>query len=146
MASAEKKKTISKKKKKLQNISVSTKLPQPKLRYPLSSKKPSRKIRTNPSAGVIKTEQEWKKYHKGVYAQFSPEEIATHTPQYNVVPYSRGSNPKPLSAAQITQRRSKSKTFFPKFFMNPYQDLDYMVLQDIYANSIDGRIIDRKES
>jgi hypothetical protein len=29
--------------------------------------------------------------------------------------------------------------------MNPYQDLDYMVLQDIYANSIGGRIIDRKE-
>jgi hypothetical protein len=29
--------------------------------------------------------------------------------------------------------------------MNPYQDLNYMVLQDIYANSIGGRIIDRKE-
>jgi len=29
--------------------------------------------------------------------------------------------------------------------MNPYKDLDYMVLQDIYANSIGGRIIDRKE-
>jgi len=29
--------------------------------------------------------------------------------------------------------------------MSPYQVLDYMVLQDIYANSIGGRIIDRKE-
>ena len=29
--------------------------------------------------------------------------------------------------------------------MNPYQNLDYLVLQDIYANSIGGRIIDRKE-
>jgi hypothetical protein len=27
--------------------------------------------------------------------------------------------------------------------MNPYQDLDYMVLQDIYANSVAGRILDR---
>ena len=85
-------------------------------------------------------------YH-GVYQKFPKEVIQSHIPQYNVVPYSRGGNPRPLSATQITSFRNKAKnnTFFPKFFMNLYPDLDYMVLQDIYANSMGGRIIDRKE-
>ena len=77
-----------------------------------------------------------------MYSKFSPEQIATHIPQYNVVPYSKGKKPAPLSAAQISQKRSKN--ILPRFFMNLYQDLDYMVLQDNYANSIGGRIIDGK--
>ena len=136
---AKKKKTVSKKK---QNSSTKTNVPQPKLLYPLSSKKPEEKTkRIFHAVGVMKTEQE--SYHEGVYSKFSPEQIKTHIPQYNVVPYSKGKIPRPLSAAQITQRRDKN--ILPRFFMNPYQDLDYMVLQDIYANSIGGRIIDRKE-
>lgn len=91
-----------------------------------------------------KEEQE-SKYHDGVYSKFTPQQISSHIPQYNVVPFSspRSKNPKPLSAARMEQQRSKN--ILPRFFMNPYQDLDYMVLQDIYANSIGGRIIDRKE-
>jgi len=78
-------------------------------------------------------------YHKEVYQKFPKEIIQSHIPQYNVGPYSRGANTRPLSAVQITSFRNKSKcnTFFPKFFMNPYQDLDYMVLQHIYANSME---------
>ena len=127
-----------------QNSSSSTVVPKPKLStYPLSSQKPSeKKQRPFHAVGVMQTQQE-SKYHEGVYSKFSPEQIANHIPQYNVVPYSKGKNPKPLSAAQISQTRDKN--ILPRFFMNPYQDLDYMVLQDIYANSIGGRIIDRKE-
>jgi hypothetical protein len=136
-----KKKTV---KKRISSTNKKTVLLKPKL-YPLSSKKPTEKKSIYHAVGVMKTEQE--SYHNGMYSKFTPEQIATHIPQYHVVPYSNGANPGPLSAAQINTRRSKSKsnTFFPKFFMNPYQDLDYMVLQDIYANSIGGRIIDRKE-
>ena len=130
--------------------SKSTIVPQPKL-YPISNKKPdATKKRPFHAVGVLKTEQESATatpYHEGIFSQYPQEVIQSHIPQYNVVPYSGGANPRPLSAAQINSRRQKSKnhTFFPKFFMNPYQDLDYMVLQDIYANSIAGRIIDRKE-
>ena len=95
-------------------------------------------------AAVLKTQQESRTpYHEGVYSRFTPEEIATHIPRYNVVPYSKGADPKPLSAAVLKERQKKGT--LPRYFMNPYQDLDYMVLQDIYANSMGGRIIDRKE-
>jgi hypothetical protein len=137
--------TKRKSKKKLQNTSsTATVVPQSNLStYPISSKKSeTKKQRPFHAVGVMQTEQETK-YHEGVYSKFSPEQIANHIPQYNVVPYSKGSNLKSLSAAQITQKRDKN--ILPKFFMNPYQDLNYMVLQDIYANSIGGRIIDRKE-
>jgi len=143
---SEKKKKVSKKKK--QNSFTKTNLPQPKL-YPLSSKKPAQKKKQiYHAAGVMSSESDTTTpYHEGVYQKFPKEIIQSHILQYNVVPYPRGTNPRPLSAAQITsfRNKSKSKTFFPKFFMNPYQDLDYMVLQDIYANSMGGRIIDRKE-
>ena len=132
---AAKKKTVKSK----QNTSV----PQPKL-YPLSSKKPEQKHK-HPfhAVGIIKTEQEYSSYNDGMYHQYTQEQIVNHIPQYQVVPYSKGKEPKPLSASQIQTRRVKN--ILPRFFMNPYQDLDYMVLQDIYANSIGGRIIDRKE-
>jgi len=147
LASA-KKKIVSKKKKQNSSAKSKTRLPQPKL-YPLSNKKPTQKKSIYHAAGVMSSEDTatTTPYHEGVYQKFPKEVIQSHIPQYNVVPYSRGANPKPLSAAQVTsfRNKSKSKTFFPKFFMNPYQDLDYMVLQDIYANSMGGRIIDRKE-
>jgi len=117
--------------------------PKPVLTYPLSSKKPSppekKHVRPSHPAAVIRTEQEMQTpataYHEGVYQRFTPEQIASHIPQYNVVPYSKGKTPLPLSAKQISQ--SRDKNILPRFFMNPYQDLDYMVLQDIYTN---GRI------
>jgi len=145
---AAKKKSVSKNKKK-QNSSIKTDLPQPKL-YPLSNKKPSveNKKSIYHAVDVMSSEQESQPaYHEGVYQKFPKEIIQSHIPQYNVVPYSRGKHPRPLSTAQIQKKRetSKSNTFFPKFFMNLYLDLDYMVLQDIYANSMGGRIIDRKE-
>ena len=125
-----------------QNSSKKTILPKPKLTYPLSSKKPEQQKRISyPVAAIISTEQEANAYHQGMYSKFTPEQIKSHIPQYNVVPYSspRSKEPKPLSAARMEQQRSKN--ILPRFFMNPYQDLDYMVLQDIYANSIGGRIV-----
>jgi len=117
--------------------------------HPLSSKKPGeKKPRPYIAAGVLSTESEARSqtaYHEGIYSQFTPEQIRNHIPQYQVVPYSHGQDPRPLSAKVITSMRQKKNTEFPKFFMNPYQDLDYMVLEDIYKNSIGGRIIDRKE-
>jgi len=133
-----KKKTISKKKKQNSSIKpVDFKL------YPLSSKKPNTKTRPYHAAGVIPTAEEATDYNTGTFQRYSPEVLNTHVPQYQVVPYSSPKSKKPsaLSAAQLDQKREKH--LFPKFFMNPYQDLDYMVLQDIYANSIAGRIIDR---
>jgi len=124
-------------------LAKKSKTSEPKL-YPLSNKKQSQRKSIHIACGVLKSEDEMPTpYHEGVYQKFPKEVLQNHIPQYNVVPYSRGVNPKPLSAAQISQKRQKN--ILPKFFMNPYQDLDYMVLQDIYANSIGGRIIDRKE-
>ena len=105
--------------------------------YPLSSKKPeTKKQRPFHAVGVLKTESESQTppYHEGIYSQFTPDQIKSHIPQYTVVPYSHGENPRPLSAKQITIQRQKKNSPFPKFFMNPYQDLDYMVLEDIYTN------------
>ena len=136
---ATKKKTVSRKK---QNTSV----PQPKL-YPLSSTKSESETKKKPrpyhAVGVIPTADEVTDYNTGTFSKYSPDVIKTHIPQYNVVPYNspRSIERKPLSAAQLNQKRDRK--IFPKFFMNPYQDLDYMVLQDIYANSVAGRIIDR---
>jgi len=127
LASAEKKKTVSKKKKKLQNsstVKTKTNLPQPKLTtsYPISSKK-SKTKRQRPfhAVGVMQTQQgSPSSYNTGAYQRFTPEQIKQHIPQYNVVPYSKGKQPRPLSASQVTsfRNKSKSKTFFPKFFMN----------------------------
>jgi len=122
LASAKKGKS---KKKIKQNSSTKTILPQPKLLYPLSNKKPSAENKKSifHAVGVMSTQQETQTtpYHEGVYQKFPKEIIQSHIPQYNVVPYSRGANPRPLSASQITSFRNKSKnnTFFPKFFMNP---------------------------
>ena len=96
---AAKKKTVKSK----QNTSV----PQPKL-YPLSSKKPKQKHK-HPFhvVGVMKTEQEYSSYNDGIYHQYSAEQIATHIPQYQVVPFAKGKEPKPLSAKQLTQKRDQ---------------------------------------
>ena len=115
--------------------------------YPLSSQKPEveKKQRPYHAVGVMRTEQEAGSYNTGAYQRFTPEQIKSHIPQYNVVPYNspRADERKPLTASVI--KSNAKRNILPRFFMNPYQDLDYMVLQDIYANSIGGRIIDRKE-
>lgn len=146
MASAKKKKTVSKKKKLQNSFTVKTNLPQPNITYPISSKKPeTKKQRPFHAVGVMQTQQESSSYNTGAYQRFTPEQIREHIPQYQVVPYNspRSEERKPLSAAVI--KNNANRNILPRFFMNPYQDLDYMVLQDIYANSIGGRIIDRKE-
>ena len=146
---ASKKKRVSIKKKA--DSSIKTRLPQPKSTYPLSPERkepPTKKQAPFHAVGVMQYDDEkMTDYSTGMYSDFTEEQIRTHVPNYNVVPYSHGADPKPLSANQIKsyKARSKKKVFFPKFFMNPYQDLDYIVLQDIYANSMGGRIIDRKE-
>ncbi|MCH9657199.1 hypothetical protein K0U27_00655 [archaeon] len=146
---SKKKSTTVKKSKSKKNSSAEQTVPSSSDTYPIASQKPnSKRKRPYHAVGVMQTESESQTpYHEGVYQKFPKEVIDNHIPIYESVPYSHGENPRPLSAAQIKsfRDRSKSKTFFPKFFMNPYQDLDYMVLQDIYANSIAGRIIDRKE-
>ncbi len=38
--------------------------------------------------------------------------------------------------------RTQKKIIWPKYYQNPYQYQDFIYLQDIYANSIAGRIID----
>ncbi len=144
MASAKKKLSTLKKNKQNSSTKTKTALPQTKIHY---TKKESKKPRPFHAAGGLLTEHDTPSYHDGLYQQIDPNIIKTHIPQYKVVPYSnpKRESPKPLSAATINsiKKRSKGNVFFPKFFMNPYQDLDYMVLQDIYANSIAGRIIDR---
>ena len=93
---------------------------------------PAQKKQIFHAAGVMSSENNTTTpYHEGIYQKFPKEVIQSHIPQYNVVPYSRGANPRQLSVAQITsfRNKSKSKTFFPKFFMNPYQDLDYTLLK-----------------
>ena len=98
MASKKKKKSVKIKSK--QNISV----PRPTL-YPLSNKKPEEKHkRIFHAVGVMKTEQE--SYHDGMYSKFTPEQIKSHIPQYNLVPYSKGKKPAPLSAARMEQDRN----------------------------------------
>jgi hypothetical protein len=128
--------------KKKQNSS--TDIPKPKL-YPLSSKKPEEKKKPRPyhAAGVLNSAEEPTDYTTGSFQKYSPEVLRTHIPKYTVIPYNspRATERKPMTAATI--KINAEKKIFPKFFMNPYQDLDYMVLQDIYANSIAGRIIDR---
>jgi hypothetical protein len=144
---ATKKKTVSKKKK--QNSSTKTNLPQPKLTesYPISSKKPeTKKQRPFHAVAVMETQQESQSsYNTGAYQRFTTEQIREHIPQYQVVPYNspRSQERKPLTAAVI--KNHANRNILPRFFMNTYNDFDYMVLQDIYANSIGGRIIDRKE-
>lgn len=131
--------------KKKKNSSTKTTVP-PLPKLPYTSKQQKKKSLPSHPVGAVLTENEAKNsYHQGIYARFTQEQIQPHTPQYQAVPYSGGTNPRPFSAAQIQsfRKRSKNNVFFPKFFMNPYQDLDYIVLQDIYANAIAGRIIDR---
>jgi len=38
--------------------------------------------------------------------------------------------------------RTQKKIIWPKYYQNPYQYQDFVYLQDIYANSIAGRIVD----
>lgn len=96
-------------KKKTAKKNSSTKSVESKL-YPISSKKPETRKQIFHAVGVMQTEQEASTpYHQGIYQQFTAEQIKTHIPQYNVVPYSGGADPKPLSAAQIQTRRTRSK-------------------------------------
>jgi len=106
---------------------------------------PKRKIPPYHPAGLIKIDGEDilpPDYNTGIYEQYTPEQVRQWTPQYNIVPYNKNTK-KPLSASELKSTVKGKAVTLPKYFMNPYQDLDYMVLQDIYANTIAGRIIDK---
>lgn len=45
-------------------------------------------------------------------------------------------------AIQPTTPKPDTKIIWPKYYQNPYQYQDYVYLQDIYANTIAGRIFD----
>jgi len=71
--------------------------------------------------------------------------LNTYTPQYNVQPIDVNftAKKKIISTQPFTaKKRPGGGVLFPKFFINPLQALDYIVLQDIYMHTICGSIID----
>ena len=91
-----------------------------------------------------------------------------YTPRMTTVPVNVPMNeqgiitgaPTPYTAAQVENQyeyqgswnfdaatkpkslKTSNKIVYPKFYQNPYQFQDYVYLQDIYANTIAGRIFD----
>ena len=71
-------------------------------------------------------------------------------PQYQLTPvHVNRNNPSqitPFTAAQISQigtiPKNRKSPVLPRYFWNNYQDIDYIVLQDIYMNTICGRLVD----
>lgn len=49
---------------------------------------------------------------------------------------------KEFSAAKVYTTKKNTNIIWPKYYQNPYQYQDYVYLQDIYANTICGRIFD----
>lgn len=70
--------------------------------------------------------------------------LNNYTPQYNVQPIEVKLDKKKIidQAPYVAKSRKSGQVIFPKFFMNPYQALDYIVLQDIWMHTICGTIID----
>lgn len=71
--------------------------------------------------------------------------LNTYVPQINIqaLDVKLDDNRKVLEQVPFTAKTTKSGTvIFPKFFINPLQALDYIVLQDIYMHTICGSIID----
>jgi len=74
---------------------------------------------------------------------FTAAEMKTMTSNF-------GSEQMNIKTAQTTQRRNRTsystkadtRIIWPKYYQNPYQYQDYVYLQDIYANTICGRIFD----
>ena len=67
-----------------------------------------------------------------------------YTPSYNVQPIDVKLEKKKIvgEVPFVAKTNRSGQVIFPKFFMNPYQALDYIVLQDIYMHTICGTIID----
>jgi hypothetical protein len=70
--------------------------------------------------------------------------LNNHTPQYNVQPIGVELDGKKIKSqsAFVAKTKENGQVIFPKFFMNPLQALDYIILQDIYMHTICGSIID----
>lgn len=70
--------------------------------------------------------------------------LNNYTPSYNVQPIAvKLEDKKIISQTPFVAKTHRSgQVIFPKFFMNPYQALDYIILQDIYMHTICGTIID----
>lgn len=70
--------------------------------------------------------------------------LNTYTPQYNVqaIDVNFTKNQTPTTTPFAAKKTKSGGIFFPKFFINPLQALDYIILQDIYMHTICGSIID----
>ena len=70
--------------------------------------------------------------------------LSNYTPQYNVQPIDVTLDGKKIKsqASYTAKTKTNGQVIFPKFFMNPLQALDYIILQDIYMYTICGTIID----
>jgi len=71
--------------------------------------------------------------------------LNTYVPQMNVqaLDVKFSDKNKVIEQVPFTAKTTKAGTvIFPKFFINPLQALDYIVLQDIYMHTICGSIID----
>ncbi len=70
--------------------------------------------------------------------------LNNYTPQYVTQPIEVELDKKEIKnqAPFVGKTNKKGQPLFPKFFMNPYQALDYIVLQDIWMHTICGTVID----
>ena len=70
--------------------------------------------------------------------------LNNYTPQYNLQPIDVKLDQKKITsqAPFVAKTRDNGQVIFPKFFINPLQALDYIILQDVYTHTICGSIID----
>jgi len=70
--------------------------------------------------------------------------LNNYSPSYAVEPIDVQMKDKEIisQAPFVAKTKRSGQVIFPKFFMNPYQALDYIVLQDIYMHTVCGTIID----
>ena len=70
--------------------------------------------------------------------------LDNYTPQYSVQAIDVEIKDKKVvnTGPFVAKTNKRGVPLFPKFFMNPYQALDYIVLQDIWMHTICGTVID----
>ena len=70
--------------------------------------------------------------------------LNNYSPQYTAQPLEVKLDEKKIinQSPYVAKTTKSGQVIFPKFFMNPYQALDYIVLQDIWMHTICGTVID----
>jgi len=70
--------------------------------------------------------------------------LDNYYPQYGMRPLDVTLNDKTITRQDpfVAKTKANGQVVFPKFFFNPYNALDMIVLQDIYMRTICGTIID----